>query len=164
MYLVYNAIESYAKTIPGLSDSIRAAMRCIRPYLISTLQGIRVNEDKINSMCNENDRLMVQYNRMIEILIGEQGMKDIRGTGKVGMFAGSTKQCCTYFHELLGYPVMFRSKDTGQPSLGKKSLYKLALKYNNPVLTLVNIYRSTKKETSRLRFLPWIDDRPKVTI
>lgn len=164
MYLVYNAIESYAKTIPGLSDSIKAAMRCIRPYLTSTLQGIRVNEDKINSMCNENDRLMVQYNRMIEILIGEQGMKDIRGTGKVGMFAGSTKQCCTYFHELLGYPVMFRSKDTGQPSLGKKSLYKLALKYNNPVLTLVNIYRSTKKETSRLRFLPWIDDRPKVTI
>jgi hypothetical protein len=72
------------------------------------------------------------------------------------MFASSSKQCARYFHDALGYPVMGRSKDTGEPSLGKIQLYKLALKFENPVLTLINTFRSTKKETSRLRFLPWI--------
>lgn len=156
MYLIHQAITAYAKTIPGLESSIDAAMKCIRPYLIATLQGIKINEQKVNEMITENDRLMIQYNRMIELLIGEKGLEEIRGGKKLGMFASSSKQCARYFHDALGYPVMGRSKDTGEPSLGKLQLYKLALKFENPVLTLINIFRSTKKETSRLRFLPWI--------
>jgi DNA polymerase I-like protein with 3'-5' exonuclease and polymerase domains len=164
MFLVHKEIEAYARTVPGLANSIMAAMRCIRPYLTSTLQGVKVDDKKIDEMCLENDRLMVQYNRMIEILIGEQGLRDIRGTGKVGMFASSPKQCRTYFYELLGYPVVLRSKDTNEPSTGKIALYKLALKHNNPVLTLINTFRGVKKETSRLMFLPWKDDRPKLQL
>ena len=156
MYLIKQGIDAYAKTIPGLQSSIQAAMDCIKPYLIATLQGIRSDEKKINAMCAENDRLMVQYNRMIEILIGPSGMEKIRdGKKKLSFFAGSNKQCIKYFHELLEYPIMMRSKETGEPSLGKKSLYKLALKHANPVITLVCMYRAVQKETSRLRFTPW---------
>src|ERR1700722_4460995 len=159
MYLVHQAITKYARTIPGLEDSIRDAMRCINPYLTSTLQGIKVDEKKEELMVNENDRLMFQYNRMIELLIGEEGMKNCRAEikGKAKLIAGSNTQCCEYFHELMNYPVVARSSKTQKPSLGKKALYKLALKHENPVITLICAYRATQKETSRLRFIPWIN-------
>ena len=160
MYLVKQAIDAYAKTIPGLQKSIDDAMACIRPYLISTLMGINVNEALVNEMCAENDQLMVQYNRLTEFFIGEQGMSDIRQGKKLGMFAGSNPQCCKYFHDLLGYAVVAKGKENQygehKPSLGKKALYKLALKYENPVINLICAYRAVRKETSRLRFTPWV--------
>jgi len=163
MYLVKQAIDAYAKTIPGLQKSIDDAMMCIKPYLISTLMGIRVNKKMINDMCAENDQLMMHYNRLIEWFIGEDGMRMIRGGKKLGMFAGSNPQCCKYFHDLLGYPVVAKGKPNmyGEcnPSLGKKALYKLALKHENPVINLICAYRAAKKETSRLRFLEWLPGR-----
>lgn len=159
MRLIKRAIDLYAKTIPGLQKSIDDAMACIRPYLIFTLQGINVNETLVNAMCKENDRLMVQYNRFTEFFIGPDGMEEIRGGKKLGMFAGSNPQCCKYFHGMLDYAVVAKGKPNamGQqsPSLGKKALYRLALKHINPVINLICAYRAVKKETSRLRFLPW---------
>ena len=141
-------------------------MTYIKPYLTATLQGIRVDESRVESMVKENDRLMVQYNRMIELMIGEQGMALSRSAvkSKPKMFAGSNSQCAEYFHNLMNYQVMGKSKETGKPSLGKLSLYKLALKYENPVITLINIYRQTKKETGRLRFVPWIKTKDETNI
>lgn len=164
MYLIKQAIDIYAKTIPGLEKSINDAMRCIRPYLISTLTGIKVNEKLVNEKCTENDRLMEQYNRLIEYFIGSDGMDKVReGKKNLGMFSGSNLQCCRYFHELLDYPVAGYGKPNQfgerKPSLGKKNLYKLALKHENPVINLVLAYRETRKETSRLRFLPWVPGR-----
>jgi hypothetical protein len=162
MYLIKQGIDKYAKTIPGLEQSISDAMRCIRPYLTSTLQGIRVDKDKRDKKILENDRLMMQYNRMIELLIGETGLQQCRSIikGKPSLFAGSNTQCTHYFHNLLGYPVVARGKPhkiTGdrKPSLGKKALYKLALSHDNPVINLICAYRATAKETSRLQFEPY---------
>ena len=159
MRLIKRAIDAYAKTIPGLQKSIDDAMACIRPYLIFTLQGIKVHDELVNTMCQENDRLMVQYNRFTEFFIGQDGMEEIRGGKKLGMFAGSNQQCCKYFHGMLDYAVVAKGKPNamGQqsPSLGKKALFKLALKHENPVITLICAYRAVKKETSRLRFLGW---------
>jgi len=163
MRLIKRAIDEYAKTVPGLQQSIDDAMACIRPYLIFTLHGINVNDEMVNEMCAENDRLMVQYNRLTEFFIGQSGLDEIRGGKKLGMFAGSNKQCCKYFHDMLGYPVVAKGKPNihGQqaPSLGKKALYKLALKVENPVINLICAYRAVKKETSRLRFMPWEMDK-----
>jgi len=50
---------------------------------------------------------------------------------------------------------MGRSKLTNEPALGKIPLFKMALKFNNPVITLINTYRGVQKETSRLRFEDW---------
>jgi hypothetical protein len=159
MFLVKNTIDKYAHTIPGLASSIECAMNQIKPYLTMTLHGINVDERKVQGMVIENDKLMMQYNRMIELLIGPAGMAEIRGGRKVGMFAGSNPQCCRYFHDILGYKVMGYGKDkkdgSKSPSLGKKHLYKLALQYENPVITLICTYRGVKKETSRLQFVPW---------
>src|ERR1700721_4885488 len=123
MFLIKKGIDEYAKTIPGLEKSIQDAMNCIKPYLISTLMGIKVNEKLIDEMCAENDQLMVQYNRLIEYFIGQESLEIIRGGKKLGMFSGSNQQCCKYFHDLLGYPVVAKGKPNQfgerKPSLGK---------------------------------------------
>lgn len=164
MTIVHRAIIEFAKTIPGLQASIDCAMRSIRPYIMMSLQGIRYDENKVEAIVKENDELMFQYNRIIEMLIGDTGLVDVRKAvkGKAKLFAGSNAQCCRYFHDMLGYNVVARSEKTQKPSLGKKALYKLALHYDNPVITLVNMYRAIQIETSKLRSVPWKDNDNKI--
>lgn len=164
MFLIHKAIEKYAKTIPGLQHSIDTAMSSIKPYLITSLQGIKYDQQKVKETCRENDELMMQYNRWINILLGPVS-KEILGTavkGKLKMFAGSNKQCCCYFHDILGYPVVARSKKTQEPSLGKQAMYKLALKHDNPVIQLVLLYRKVQKEFGTLNFTPWRGDNNEI--
>lgn len=167
MGLIRKAITAYASTIPGLEASIQCAMDSIRPYLITTLQGIKYNQEKLNKIKNENDGLMEQYLRIIRLLVGEDGMmkcrKQIKREAKA--FANSNTQCTYYFHELLSYPhVGEPSEKTGKYSLAKKNMYKLALKFpDNPVITFVLLYRTVAKEYSSLKFQPWKDDDNNIT-
>ena len=177
MYLVHQAIEKYARTIPGLSQSIATAMASIRPYLITTLQGIPFNQEKVKAIQKENDALMMQYLRLISLLLGEHNIAEIQSAVSsnkksvisVGgkdyriMLPSSNTQCCKYFHDMLGYSVIFRSEKTGKPSLGKKVMYKLALQHaDNPIIQLVLMYRTVAKEFSTLNFVPWKDDNNKI--
>lgn len=168
MYLVKQAIDAYAKTIPGLTHSIETAMASIVPYLTTTLQGIRYNQTEVDAMRKENDRLMMQYIRVINILIGESGLDDIKSKCKgKSSLPGSNKQCVCYFHDLLGYPVVMRGKpnEAGQrnPSLAKNALYKLRLNHDNAVIDFINAYRSVKLETSTpLGFIPFRDNNNQI--
>lgn len=177
MYLVHQAIEKYARTIPGLSESIATANSSVRPYLITTLQGIRFNQEKVKAIQKENDALMMQYLRLISLLLGEHNIAEIQSSVSsnkksvisVGgkdyriMLPSSNTQCCKYFHDMLGYSVIFRSEKTGKPSLGKKCMYKLALQHpDNPVIQLVLAYRTIAKEYGTLKFIPWRGDDDKI--
>ncbi len=165
MSLVHKAIEKYATTIPGLTASINTAMASIRPYLITTLQGIKYNQEKVKALQDENDQLMMQYLRLINLLLGQHNIDEIRTAvkGKAKSFAGSNTQCCKYFHDMLGYPVIIRSDKTGKPSLGKKCMYKLALQHpDNPIIQLVLAYRTIAKEYGTLKFIPWRGDDNKI--
>lgn len=169
MHLIRKAIAAYAKTIPGLEDSINTVMKQIVPYITTTLQGIRYDETLRQSMRAENDRLMEQYLRMIKILIGETGLVEVQSClkGKAKAFPGSNKQCVQYFHNILGYPIVHRSKPdkhgVRNPSLAKQAMYKLRLKHNNPVIDLCNLYRGVKLETTTpLGFYPWKNDKGEV--
>ena len=165
MFLVHQAIDKYAKTIPGLSSSIDTAQSHIIPYLTVTLQGMRYNQCKLEIIKRENDRLMGWYLHFISILIGPSGMESVRHSvkGRAKGLPGSNTQCCHYFHELLGYPtVVPRSQKTGKPSLGKKAMFLLALKHNNPVITFTLMYRILAKETGSLKFVPWRGDDNKI--
>lgn len=154
MILLHESINSYAKMRPGLQESIDQANASIRPYLIATLMGIKVIPERRQDMFNENDALMEQYNRIIYMLIGPVATAELRKRSKKSM-AGSSQQCARYFHEMLGYDVMHTSKKTGEPSLGKKQMYQLALKYNNPVIPVVMAYRELAKESGSLKWTPW---------
>lgn len=165
MALIHKAITKYAKTIPGLEAGIQCAMDSIRPYLITSLQGIRYSQEKVNALKQENDRLMMQYLRIIKLLVGEQGMEACEKAvkGKAKAFPGSNTQVCEYFHELLGYPtVVPRSEKTGKPSLAKKAMFLLALKFENPVITFTLLYRGVQKEYGTLKFIPYKDDNNQV--
>jgi hypothetical protein len=168
MGLVKREIDKFVSTIPGLSNSIAEGNRAIRSYLTCMMQGIKFDDVIRQNQISHNDRLMMQFNRMTEILIGESGLREVRNflkgnPNRASFFAGSNKQCVVYFHKILGYPVQFTSPKTGEASLGKKSLFKLALRYpDNPVIRFVILYRLLKKETSTLQFNPWRDDNNKI--
>jgi|ERR1044071_2416934 hypothetical protein len=158
MKLCYYAMLEYAKKIPGLLESFDRANAYIRPYLTCTLQGIAFDDELRKKMIHENDRLCMQYIRMSKILIGENNIKMIAGKSKSSLL-NSNKQAVEYFHNLLGYDVVAKGKEkedgTRGPSLNKSAMYKLRIKYNNPVIDLCIAYREAVRETGYLNFLPW---------
>ncbi len=164
MRLIREKIQAYAKRIPGLESSIKCATDSIRPYTTCSMQGIPYSQEKVDVIKDENNRLMFQYVRIISLLIGEKGMADCKKAvkGKPKWFPGSNSQVCEYFHNLLEYPVVARSQKTQKPSLGKKAMYKLALKHDNPVIMFVLLYRGVQKEYGSLKFHPWKDDNNKI--
>lgn len=159
MKILRMAIDEYASSVPGLNNSISQVNRAIRPYLITTLQGFRFREDKRAALVAYNDRLLTQYNRLIETGIGPAYMKYIRGKSDKSM-PGSNPQCCRYFHDILGYPIQGYGKPSKKdgkrnPSLNEKNFLKLAAKFENPIIDLVLKYRGKAKESGSLGFLPW---------
>lgn len=158
MKLAYFAMLEYAKTRPGLLESMRQGNASIRPYLTTMLQGFRFKEEILRETMAENDKLMTQYWRFIKYLVGEHNLPVIQGKSKMPM-PSSNPQCTRYFHDLLGYPVVGRGKETKtgerNPSLGKKNLLKLRLKHENPVIDLCMAYREVQKESGSLKFTPF---------
>lgn len=166
MRLIRKAIESYKTTIPGLTESIKCAQDSILPYVVTMLQGIRYDTVKLAELSKESDQLMMQYLRVIHLLIGEEGIKSCRAVlkgNKPKAFPSSNPQCCEYFHHLLGYPPLARSQKTGEPSLAAKHMYRLALKHSdNPVIQMVLAYRQTKLESARFKTTPWKNDNNEI--
>jgi hypothetical protein len=143
MYLVKKAQQEMASKDKGLFRSIELANRAIRPYLITTLTGIRYDEEYRQKAIRENDRLMMQYLRVMQSLIGSSVQPLI-----------SNKKCVEYFHNRLGYKAVARTP-AGNPSLAADALYKLALNHDNPVIKFLLKYREIQKQTGILRFKPW---------
>ena len=166
MGLCRQAMQSFAKTVPGLEASITTAMNSIRPYITCEMQGIYYSQEKLVAVMELNDKLMTQYIRWINILVGEYGLAECRAQikGKLkATLASSNTQCCHYFHELLGYSVVARSSKTGKPSLGKLAMYKLALAHpDNLVIKIILMYRILKKEYGSLKFIPWKSEDGKI--
>jgi len=169
MIMVYEAQQAYVRTIPGMAESIKQANASIRPYLITTLQGIAYSTDKIIETLSENDRLLRQYLRFIKLLIGQDTAIRIRPKSKtaVDCMAMSNHQCVAYFHRELGYKVVGYGKTkkdgTKGPSLAEKNMLRLRLQYNNPVIDLILAYRQLQKESSSLQFKPLDWNKQKIT-
>lgn len=148
MRLVHEAqMAEIANGVPGLASSVAQGMRGIRPFLLMSLQGIRVDEKSRQEKLTHNDKLMTQYLRMCRILTGPE----------VDLLPTSSKSCVKYFHDTLGYPVVGRSAKTGAPSLNETNMWKLKLKApHNVAIDVCVKYRQTKKESGQLGFEPWI--------
>ncbi len=144
MYLVKKWQDEMAAKDEGLKASIDLAMRAIKPYLTATILGMKFNQEKIKEQLGLNDRLMMQYLRIIKSLTGGEVLPLI-----------SNQKCTKYFHDQLGYPIVARTPNGG-PSLAEDSLYKLALKVKNPVIDFLIKYRQVQKESGCLNFNPWI--------
>lgn len=154
MRLIKSAIDTFARRIPGLESSISQAMDSIRPYITIMLQGIHYRDDMVQKIVKENDRLMTHYIKWVPWLVGEDRMSYIKGSGKSSML-GSSAQCARYFHDICGYPVINRSEKTNEPALGKREMFKLRLKHENPLIDLCIAYRELQKESGSLKFRSW---------
>lgn len=159
MKLIKHSIDAHASKWPGLKASIEQVNKSVRAYITMTLTGMHYRDDILESIVKENDRLMMQYLRCIKLLVGEDIIKTFQRRYK-GPLPSSNPQCCAYFHDMLGYPVVARGKTrkdgTRHPSLGKKAIYVLRLRKENPVIDFTMAYRETQKETGSLQFEPWI--------
>lgn len=151
---VKRGIDRYASNIAGLSASICQANASIEPYLTTTLQGIRYDEQKVQEILAYNDRKLTVLIDTISTLLGPELLTIIQGKSKKCM-AGSSKQCARYFHDIMRYKVVSRSKETGAPKLDEKALLKLKLLHSNPIIDLVLAYRGIAKESGSLQFNPW---------
>lgn len=130
---------------PGLIASIAQANSMPYPFLLNTLKGIRVDKEEIEHQLAINARLLDQLLRVCRILTGD----------KVNLLPSSSQSCVKYFHEMLGYPVVGKSKKTGEVSLDETNLIKL--KQKNPMNILIDIcikYRGLKKFSGSLKAQP----------
>lgn len=164
--LVYYAQLEYAKRIPGLQNSFDRGNACIRPYLTMCLQGMSFDDDLRRKTIKENDRLCEHYIKFSRFLIGVTNIKAIAGKSKSSIL-NSNKQLCTYFHDMLGYDVVGRGQEREDgsrgASLAKKNMFKLRMKYENPVIDLSLAYRELVRESGYLNFTPWeLNPTPKL--
>lgn len=148
MRLVHKAQCKLMANNPGLRASITQANSSLYPYLLASLRGLRVDSLKLAVSKQAASRRIAQIKRVILTLIGNPLFNP-----------DSPVQLVKYFHNTLGYKVMDRSKKTGNPSLGGKALYQLALKYPNPLIQTILYYRELVKERGMMDFnnhqFPW---------
>ena len=124
-------------------ESVRQVNASIYPYLTMSLFGARLDHEPMLKQLDLNERLLVQYERILKVLVGR------------AFNPRSNKQMPWYFHEYLRYPVVGRSKKTGKPALSEENLYKLALKHDNPVIPICIAYRGVGKQNGVLKLKPW---------
>jgi hypothetical protein len=148
MRLVHKGQLAWAARHRGMLESIKQANASLYPYLLATLRGLRVDIGRLAAAKMASDRRIKQIKRIILILIGDKAFNP-----------DSPTQLVKYFHTKLAYKVMGRSKTTGNPSLGGKALYQLALKYDNPLIPAILYYREIVKERGMYNFCnlqyPW---------
>lgn len=138
---VYKEQLSYIED-RGLSSSVARANNCVYPYLCTTLIGLSFAENECSAKRAELRARLVQLERIARILIGRSNFNP-----------NSTQQAINFFHKTLNYDVQGRT-DSGAPSLGRKELFKLRLKYPNPLIDVIINYRLLQKELSMLSFQP----------
>ena len=136
--LIKDAQLSYSEAISGLSASISQANSMIVPYLENSLLGLGLDQSRLLTTGNSLSIAAKQYAKIASILTGVDSFNP-----------GSPLQCKKFFHDKLHYPVVARTKE-GKPQLGKKQLYQLMLRFNNPLIPVIIKYRLAAKAASTL--------------
>lgn len=137
---VKNMIQSYAMNDSGLCESIQQANESVRPYLINTLMGVRIDEDRRRELIESNTRAMNQYLRLVRILVGYP------------INPSSPQQVAKYLFAEMHYSSVGRTA-TGALAAGAPALFKLRLKHpDNPVLELLLAIRRLAKENGQLKY------------
>lgn len=144
MWLVWKGQQKLMAMDPGLKASIEQGNAAIKPYLTTSLLGMRYDEELRKKWIADNDMVMGKLMGVLQTLTGPKVEPLI-----------SNQKCTRYFNDMMAYPVVKRTP-TGSSSLAADALYKLALKVNTPVIKFLIKYRETQKQTGTLKFTPWI--------
>jgi hypothetical protein len=145
--MVHRAQLRYLRDNPTYQPSVDQVMASIYPYIVATCTGCRIDNKQLLTLKHKLAARLHQLTRILRIL-----------TDNPKLNPSSVDQLRKFFFDKLAYkPTGYT--ETGRPELGEKQLYQLALRYDNPVLQLLLVYRELDKELSMASFqgyyLPW---------
>ena len=158
--LVKHGIDNYAKKISAI-ESIAQANASISPYLTNTFHGIRMDDDAINRLLDENNRRVTQMLRILQILapsiknpnswqqIGKYLYGDVTGTPDGGL--GLTPP----WYNKLSAVQRSKGQQRGNPSTDESALLELSLKHELPVIPVILEIRKIAKQSEAVTFEPW---------
>lgn len=135
--LIKDAQLAYAATIPGLSSSIAQANSSIVPYVANSLTGLPLDQMRLAEIGGALGKQKEALSRIASTLVGRP------------FNPGSSQQCAKFFHDELNYPPVGKT-ESGRPAMGRKALYQLYMKHNNPLLPVIIKYRSAAKDLGTL--------------
>jgi DNA polymerase I-like protein with 3'-5' exonuclease and polymerase domains len=135
--LIKDAQQIWANGIPGLRASIDQVNDSLPEYIACSLKGMPIDLMKLSDISTRLTREKTQYNRIASTLVGAP------------FNPGSTQQCAKFFHNKLNYPIISKTA-AGAPALGRKQLYQLALKHDNPLIPVIIRYREVAKDLGML--------------
>lgn len=154
-YLIYNAKDVELTALihqeqllalekdPGLRDSVTQGCQLIRPLILKSYRGLRLNSDKLCKKIDElNTRATWIISKLLAPLAG--GPINPRSSQKVGEL----------LYTKFGLP---KSTDPTISLTGKDALYKLALKFPIPILPLIHHSRRSLREAGHLSAKLWRD-------
>ena len=130
------AIEARAALL-GASESVELANRMVYPYLTQTLQGMRVDNEKIAARVDVNQRMQRQIRERILPRLTERTLE---------FNPNSWKQVSDYLYGEIGLP-----KPKDDPT-NEKTLLAHQLRGYIPAIDAILAYRQLGKETGKLRF------------
>jgi len=134
------AVMEAQQTFHLQDDKLKEAVDIANQLQVLTLTmsatGINIDTSKLDATKDHLRRRYEQLTRCIQILVDDKESNP-----------NSTQQVGEYLFEKLHYPVVEVTK-TGAPSTSAKSLYKLQLLQNTPLIPLVIEAKETKKALS----------------
>lgn len=144
MKLIHDAQVDYCKSDPGLVASVAQVNSSIRPYLFSSLVGIRYDESKRAAKLAQIDRRLNQWLRVLHTLVGYP------------LLPTSPAQLTQYFVDKMGYAAIgYTTK--GTPSWGKKELVALRLKEpGNKAIQLIRSFKLLARAAGECKFTPYL--------
>lgn len=141
--LVDQAQTEYTANDQGLQDSVTQGCQLIRPLLLKSLRGLKLDTDKL---CKKIDELNKRATWITEKLLSPLAGGPINPRSPV--------RVAELLYTKFGLP---KSSDPTLSLTGKDALYKLALKYPIPILPLIHHSRRALREAGHLSAKLWRD-------
>jgi hypothetical protein len=128
---------------PKAQEAGKELCDTICPYAYATLYGMAIDPTRVTEGSASLTLRAENMKRILRLLMGKPDFNP-----------NSTPQLKNYFFKDLLYTPVSKT-DKGAPTLGKKELYALALKYpNNPIFPVILTYREAITASRFFQFLP----------
>ncbi len=129
---IKRGIDETAKRLKAI-ESVEQVNRMVIPYLTMTLQGIRLDTEKIAKVVNHHERYNIQIKRILKFITGTE------------FNPNSWQQVSAYLYDNKTFKI---PKPKDDPT-NEKTLLQLLLKHDVPAIHAILKYRGNQKRISK---------------
>ena len=150
-YLIYKKQQEILAKDKRLAESCRVANTLVRPYLLQSLMGIKIDVERLRSETAELERYDVQLKRILHKLVGYP------------INPASPTQVANYLYKWK------KMKEPKKDKTNSVTLYRLLLSNNIPAIRVILKIREIEKEIGYNQFsmwsqsLDWFTNSPVIT-